>query len=131
MRIEKRKSLEKKIFTVMLAGVLVVASMTTTFAKTVNWNIEGLDITGTNKVTSTYGKGTTGGSAEPYSNRVVVTVYNKKGEQKNMGANTKQNAAASKTVLGMKLKRAYSCHGVYDINYSFVDGKLYGINTTR
>lgn len=132
MRMEKRKSLEKKLFTIMLAGALVVTGVTTVFATSGsgNWDIGGFSISGSNTVVSTYGKGTTGGSAKPYKNYVVVSIYNKKNKQMSIGSSAAKNAKASKTLLGVNPKRVFSCHGVYDKN-KLVDGVLKGINTSR
>lgn len=133
MRMEKRKNLEKKLFTFMIAGVLAVTSVTTAFAKdgSSSWKIGCFDIDGSNKVVSTYGKGATGGSAKPYKNYVVVSIYNKKGKQMSIGNKTAANAKASKTLLGVNPKRVYSCHGVYDSKNNIVGGRFYGINTVR
>lgn len=133
MGMEKRKELEKKLFTVMLAGTLAVTSVTTVFAASGSgrWTIGAFKIDGSNSITATYGNGTTGGAAKPYSNYVVVSVYDKKNKRKGIGSSTAKDANASKTVLGVNLKRVYSCHGVYDNNYRLVDGVIKGINTSR
>lgn len=133
MRMEKRKSLEKKLFTIMIAGVLVATSVTTAFAKSKSnsWNISGFSIAGSNTVESTYGKGTTGGSAKPYKNYVVVSIYNKKNKMMSSGRNSAMNAKASKTLLGVNVKRTFSCHGVHDKNNNIVNGDLRSINNPR
>ena len=134
MRMEKRKNLEKKLFAIMIAGVLVVTSVTTTFAKSKskNWDdVGGFAISGSNTVESTYGKGTTGGSAKPYKNYVVVSIYNKKNKMMSSGRNSAMNAKASKTLLGVNVKRTFSCHGVHDKNNNIVNGDLKNINNPR
>lgn len=133
MRMEKRKNLEKKLFTIMIAGVLAVTSVTTVFAAegSDSRNIGCFSIAGSNKVVSTYGKGTTGGSAKPYKNYVVVSIYNKKHKQMSIGNKMAANAKASKTLLGVNPKRVYSCHGVYDGKNNIVGGRFFGIDTPR
>ncbi len=133
IRLDVKRKFAKKIFSLALAGVLVISYAIPILAKTTTGSYSGFILTCTNTVSSINGKGSTSGAAKPYYNHVIVNTYDKNGKLKKSGFSRAKGVKTSKTVTSTGIHKCYTLHSALDTDFSHLESfnRQIKVTTTR